>query len=324
MESIFKYYPELKKDIPYNKPFKTLNFRNTFKETQTLSFSNKSNIDDYEIFKKLLFKNIGKKFFPVMRISDGEMLLLTSFQNESRRSKNLKRIFVFFKNIIKYFIYKDDKVISSHIFGNFDHKTGTSETYMFSRKKFTNKELNNIKSKFLSQIDFISKFGILGIHYSYSNTPSIVEKYWLKFNQILKKYPILLNKNNCFPFYFIYMFLSEQETLGKAINKNNVLCISSAEGDKRENILNKIKSFKPKKTSWIKIPTSKTFFFNFNFDNNFDKKFDIIFLAAGTGKSNIIKQLQVFNCPIIDCGYIFEVWNDESLKYNRVGCVVDD
>ena len=46
--------------------------------------------------------------------------------------------------------------------------------------------------------------------------------------------------------------------------------------------------------------------------------------GAGTGKTNIVRQLSKYQCPIIDCGYYFEVWNDESLKFNRIGCVTDD
>ena len=83
MSSIFNFYPELKKFIPYNKKFLTDNFNKTFKNTQTLSYSNKSNLEDYEDFKKKIYNNIGTKYLPIMRISDGEMLFLTNFQNES-------------------------------------------------------------------------------------------------------------------------------------------------------------------------------------------------------------------------------------------------
>lgn len=324
MSSIFNFYPELKKFIPYNKKFLTDNFNKTFKDTQTLSYSNKSNLEDYEDFKKKIFNNIGSKYLPIMRISDGEMLFLTNFQNESRRSTLYKRLTIFVKNIIKSIIYGEDKLISSHIFGNFDHKTGTSETYFFSRKKLSKKEIKNLKISFLNYLKNIADCGILGIHYSYSNNPSIVEKYWLKFNKILNNYKIKLNENNCYPFYFIYMFLSEEVMLKKAVINNNILCVSSAEGSKRQNIINKLYNFKPQNVDWLSIPTSKTFFYKFDFKKIDLKKYDLIFLAAGTGKANIIEQLKIFNCPIIDCGYIFEVWNDDRLKYNRIGCVADN
>ena len=74
-----------------------------------------------------------------MRISDGEMLFLTNFQNESRRSSLYQRITIFLKNILDQ-LYMEDKLISSRIFGNFDHKTGTSETYFF-KKIFQRKKL---------------------------------------------------------------------------------------------------------------------------------------------------------------------------------------
>ena len=264
MSSIFKFYPELKKYIPYNKKFLTNNFNKTFSNTQTLSYSKKNNLEDYQDFKELIYNNIGKKYLPIMRISDGEMLFLTNFQNESRRSSLYKRITIFLKNILKSVIYGEDKLISSHIFGNFDHKTGTSETYFFSRKNLSKKEIINLKLSFINYLKKISDFGILGIHYSYSEKPSIVEKYWLKFNQILSKNKIKLNEHNCFPFYFIYMFLSEDDSLRKAIINNSILCVSSAEGQKKQNIINKLDVFNPKNIDWLSIPTSKTFFYKFD------------------------------------------------------------
>jgi len=325
MYSIFNYYPELKKYIPYNKKFSTIEFKKTFEDTYTLSYSQNNNVEDYEKFKNLIYDNIGKNYFPVMRISDGEMLLLTSFQNESRRSNLKKRLIVALKNIYKSTFYNEDKHLSSHIFGNFDHGTGKSETYRYSARQFTKKESENIKKKFINELKFVSNNGILAIHYSYSEKPSIVEKYWLKFNLILNTNFIFLNEKNCFPFYFVYMFLSESNSLNRIINKKKVLCISSADGSKRKNIMNKIYLYDPVKITWLPIPTSKTFFYNLNLsEHNISKNYDIVFLAAGTGKSNIIKQLSIYNCPIIDCGYIFEVWNNETLKFKRVGCVTDD
>jgi hypothetical protein len=118
------------------------------------------------------------------------------------------------------------------------------------------------------------------------------------------------------------MFLSEKDSLQKAIEGRKVLCVSSASGPKRQNIIDTIESFKPSKVNWLPIPTSKTFFYEFE-DGKLDS-YDIIFLAAGTGKTNIVRQLSRYNCPIIDCGYYFEVWNDENLKFNRIGCATDD
>ncbi len=322
MISIFDYYPELKQNIPYVKEFRTLRFNKTFQNTFTLSYSKASNLDDYENFKKLIYSNLGKKYFPILRMSDGEMLLLTGAPDESRRASYIKRLERFFKNLYKKIFTNQDLILSSHIYGSFDHGSGTSETYKYNSSKYSKEHIHKIKRKFLNEIHDISNSGILAIHYSYSNKYALVERYWPKFSNILKNHEISLNSNNCFPFYFVYMFLSEKESLQKAVQGKKVLCVSSASGAKRQNIINTIDSLGPSKVNWLPIPTSKTFFYEFE-DDKFDS-YDIIFLAAGTGKTNIVRQLSKYQCPIIDCGYYFEVWNDESLKFNRIGCVTDD
>lgn len=324
MKSIFQFYPELKNIIPYDKEFNTKNFKKTFFKTRTLSYSNKDNIDDFDEFKSKIFKNLGNKFLPILRMSDGELLLLSGIQNESRRANLLVRISVFFKNILKKYLNNDYLIISSHIYGDFDHSTGHSEIYKFEHNKLDQNRILEIREKFLNEIGTISQNGILAIHYSYSYNYSLVEKFWLNFNLILKKNSIILNENNCFPFYFVYMLLSEKDSFQKLIKKNKILCISSAIGDKKHQISNTIKSYEPEFIDWLNIPSSKTFFHKIDVDNYKHTKYDLILLAAGAGKSNIINQLSIFNCPVIDCGYYFEIWNNKKLKYKRVGCVTDD
>ena len=58
------------------------------------------------------------------------------------------------------------------------------------------------------------------------------------------------------------MFLSEDDSLRKAIINNSILCVSSAEGQKKQNSINKLDVFNPKNIDWLSIPTSKTFFIN--------------------------------------------------------------
>jgi hypothetical protein len=321
MNSIFKYYPKLKDYIPHDKEFLTARFKKTFHDTYTLSYSKESNLRDYEDFKNLIYSNTGKKFYPILRMSDGEMLLLTGLPPESRRASYIKRLIVMIKIFVKRILYKD-LILSSHIFGSFDHGTGTSETYKFKSGRHSKKQTSSIRTKFINEIDYIAKNGVLAIHYSYSSNHALVERYWPKFTKILFENSIKLNSNNCFPFYFVYMFLSEKDSFKKAVENKKVLCVSSASGEKRNAIVKSISSFGPSKVDWLSIPTSQTFFYEFE-DRKLDS-YDIIFLAAGTGKTNIVKQLSKYNCPVIDCGYYFEVWNNEKLKFNRIGCATDD
>jgi len=324
MISIFKFYPELKYFIPYEKDFKTQNFKKTFNYTRTLSFSDKNNKDDYKRFISLILKNIGVNYFPVLRISDGELLLLCGIQHESRRANFLKRLLENSKNIVRKLTKQNDYILYSHIFGSFDHTTGQSETYKFNKKKYASDKIENVKKKFIKEVKEISKAGILSIHLSYSSKYSLVEKFWLSFFKILNSNSISLNAQNCFPFYFVYMLLSDKKTFGNIIFNKKILCVSSASGSKQKNIIGSIANFKPKKIDWLAIPTSNTFFSEIETDKLPDDKYDIVLLAAGTGKTNIIMQLKKFNCPVIDCGFYFEVWNNNEFKYNRVGCVSDD
>ena len=324
MKSIYEFYPELKNLIPFDKKFDTSSYKKTFDDTRTLSYSEHDNIEDYERFKSIIYDNLGLKYLPILRISDGELLLLTGIQNESRRASIIKRSTVYMKNIIRRILKRDHFILYSHIFGSFDHSTGHSETYKFNKAKYAISQINDLRQKFLSELKEISSCGILSVHFSYSKKFSLVEKFWINFIKMMKSNSIELSQYNCFPFYFVYMFLSDKSAFGKAIKNNRILCISSASGSKKDNIVSSILNYKPSNVDWLKIPTAQTFFYELESNNYVKNNYDLILLAAGTGKTNIIRQLKEFNCPVIDCGFYFEVWNNNKVKYNRIGCVRDD
>ena len=48
--------------------------------------------------------------------------------------------------------------------------------------------------------------------------------------------------------------------------------------------------------------------------SKYENNIDIVYLGAGIGKFNILTQLSKLSVPVIDSGFVFEVWSDPASK----------
>ena len=186
---------------------------------------------------------------------------------------------------------------------------------------YTKSEIQTVMKQYARWMKSIAEKGILALHLTYSK-----KSFQDKFHYPLKKWfdnnNIILNEDNYYPFYFVYGIFRGEER--KRILKNrSVLIVHSAEGEKREKIIESLYKEGIKDVKWLTISPSRSLFDEINVDK-YIGEIDIVFLGAGVGKPNILMQLEKLSVPCIDAGFVFEVWAKEENKWLRPIMVNDD
>jgi hypothetical protein len=290
--------------IHLNIPFFLKHYREDIK---TLSVLPDKSEYQYSTFVKLITDSIGKKYLPVMRMSDGEYNFILG------EKPPIKRNVTYFKFLHQYLKYLKRKI--------FPTKNFTASTLPnISSGYFDHNEKRNAHLTYPSFVKEISNHGILALHLTFANKP-FQENYhpslkkWFDFNEIK------INANNYIPFYFVYALL-RGEDCKRIISGKNILVIHSAEGERKEKIKNSIVQLGANQVDWLRISPSKSFFDKIDIDK-YIGKIDLCLVGAGIGKPNILVQLKPLSVPCIDAGYVFEVWADENNKWKRAMMVPD-
>jgi hypothetical protein len=267
----------------------------------TLSSSDIDLDKQYANLANRIKESIGRKFLPVIRVSDGEFNLLLGDQPPGPWWPiyiRIKKIFGLIKR----------KFITSKSFSNATYSGDNAVNIS---------EIESIQISAISGLRLIMKEGVLATHLSLTNKPFQAD-YFLPFFALLKKNKIEINLTNIVPFYFIYpMVLSHY---GDFLFENkSILIIHSATGEKKERIVQAVKARSARKVVWLSISHNKTFYDNLKVENYLGKA-DVAFIGAGVAKLLLMEQLSKLNIPVIDIGFGFEVWNNPSLGIERPFC----
>lgn len=250
---------------------------------------------------------IGKEFYPVMRMSDGEynFLLGEKFPYFSGHS-----ILDFLKISVRY--------LNKKIFNK--NKFSAATAPGISSGDYTRGEISSLKEKIGLQINHIAKKGVLALHLTYPLKP-FQEHYHKPLNQWFKQNNIVLDENNYVPFYFVYaLFRGEEKP--RILDGRTVLIFHSAQGEKRKKIIKELKNEGVERVIWHEISRNRSLFEKIELKPiYFDA--DIALIGAGVGKFNILVQLETLKIPCIDIGFIFEVWADKKKKKDRVFMIPD-
>jgi hypothetical protein len=261
----------------------------------------------FEEFVEKVNKAIGKKYFPIMRISDGEFLFLLGKTAPDFRISMLQKIKIYASDL-KRLILKGGG-INAYTEGHYNSGS------------YTSREWREARLKSPEMIKNISKDGILALHLNYVEEP-FAERYYPVLDKWLIDNNININEDNYYPFYFVYALLvgSKRSLLFK---NRNVLVINSAVGEKKTQIIETIKNEGATKVFWCPISSDRSLYDRIEV-SLFVGKVDISIIGAGIGKGNIIQQCKVLQVPCIDAGFIFEIWFDKKNSFKRVYCATDD
>jgi hypothetical protein len=272
-----------------------------------LSFTKINSEDWFLEFVQLIESKLGKEYFPVMRMSDGEYTFLLGQQFPYKQGHT------FLQYVIKVLIVLRNKIFKKNNFQAATLPGVSSGNYNIT-------EINKQKEKIIEQIKFIAQYGVLALHLTFPLKP-FQEHFHYPLKKWLDKNNINLNRNNYYPFYFVYALL-RGEHKSKILKNKTILIFHSANGAKRNQIIASLKKEGVKKIIWHEISASRSMFDSITLKPEYFQA-DLVLVGAGVGKFNILAQLTPLNIPCIDAGFVFEVWANDENKWKRPFMVPD-
>ena len=255
-------------------------------------------------FYTKVYSAIEKRInFPVLRLADGEFQFLLGKNEVNFRKPIHKLIF----HIIKQYLEK------------FMKKEFVAKSRTYSSGVYSQSEMLNVKQKYLKCLRYISDEGVLAI-YTVIKPGFFSEQYIPDLLKYFEYSSINLQSSNFYPFYFVYIILTNPR-FARIYHKKHVHLITSFDSDRKARIENSLRSLGVAKITWTKISQSRSLFDNIDVET-IERDVDLIFIGAGVGKVNIFNQLKDFPATIIDAGYIFETWQYQNLVKERDYCEV--
>tara|TARA_Y100001970_G_C14253841_1_gene873681 strand:- start:3829 stop:4710 length:882 start_codon:yes stop_codon:yes gene_type:complete len=241
--------------------------------------------------------------FPILRLADGEFQFLLG-KNEFNLRKPMHKLFI---HLLMQFLE------------SFTKKEFVAKSRTYSSGVYSQSDMKSVKNKYLECLKYISQAGVLAI-YTVIKPGFFSEQYLPKLFKYFKKNNISVNTNNFYPFYFVYILLTNSK-FSKIYENRHIHLITSFDLDRKSKIEATLLSLGAKKVTWTEISRDKSLFDLLDL-NSIENGVDIIFVGAGVGKVNIFNQLKNFPATIIDAGYIFETWQDHSLINERDYCKI--
>jgi len=261
----------------------------------------------YHEFIDKIIDASGKKFLPIIRIGDGEFLLMLGKQPVNLRYSFLQKI----------------KLKIIRLKWNFLLNGGIAPKTVghYHSGQYTRQECLDASLEIPQIVKEVLKKGILAPMTMYSTEP-FAEHYFPAFDKWLQKNQIMFNDNNYYPQYFIYSALNSDRR-SEILEGRRILIINGAEGEKKEQIINGLKKEGVAEVHWCPISLKRSMFDVIDV-KPYIGKVDLAFVGAGVGKFKIFAQLEKLNIPCIDAGFVFEIWADSNNKFERPFCASDN
>jgi len=230
-------------------------------------------------FRKEVFSAIGKRYFPVYRIADGEMRFLFGYQINWKNKPFLSLL-----KYIKYELFKSP------------WKTSWGESYSSTEKK----QLQAILGKCIKTI---SSEGKLAIYWNNNGLNAFVE-YNRNMEHLFKKIGVQLNRENYIPFHFAQAIIANNAD--RLLIGRNVLVISGLDNPEKEALGKRLYKIGVANYDFYRCSPTSALKDDYTLIRPRIKP-DIVLVAAGIGAARVLADLKHLNCPVIDIGSYLKV-----------------
>ncbi|WP_256011180.1 hypothetical protein [Desertivirga xinjiangensis] len=243
----------------------------------------------------------GKKF-PVFRSSHGEFLFVLGKMEAPQGFKRKCRFFL-------------SRVYRTLMFQSVFYSSGVPghgyETYKQWR-------LPALRKNFAKYLKWIGDNGILCMYFSDRDAyPISYQKSYLAW---LNKNGIYLTQENYGHIYFIYALLNGPDRK-KIFSNRKLLVISSDQPARTKSLIDNLSKLNTKTVDFISISPGKSMEDKITLNRT---DYDLCIIGGGVGAANIINQLQVLNCPVLDAGFIIDFLAYPDKVSPRIYSVNDD
>lgn len=260
----------------------------------------------YHSFEARVLASVGKDYLPIVRLADGEFSFLFGEIRANPRWPLWKRLR---HNWLQYY----RRTLRGQNFQFRTRKTVSSANY-------TQEEWRQARVKYSEDLKWISERGLLAPQLAFLGRPSM-EQFQAQFRDWVMAVGIEPGLSNICQFYFVYALLLREEKPAILAGKR-VLVVHGAEGGRAEKIKSALLEQGASKVGWLGISNDRSLFDKLDVEPHVGK-YDLVVVGAGVGKPGVIRQLEPLSIPVIDVGYVFEIWIDPDCRYRRPFCASD-
>ena len=259
----------------------------------------------FEAFIARVADAAGKRYLPVMRMSDGEFAFCVGSQPPAPWTPLVPRL----RGLARHW---------RETLSRADFVAGAPSVY--SSGKYTREELETQRQRYAELTARVARYGILAPHFSFGRVP-FQEKFFPAMKEWLARHRIVLTRDNYVPFYFVYAALAG-DGRKRLIDGKRILVVTNADADKRSRIEHSLTAEGARSIRWCPISASRSLFDELDVAP-LSGTADIAFVAAGVGKPNVLTQLAPLEIPCVDVGYMLEVWANPAVAEARPYCTPD-
>lgn len=241
-------------------------------------------------FRELLISKMGKEYFPIYRMADGEFRFAMGRKYNWYKKPLYREVLAVTAEKLR--IKNPDK-----------WKTSWGEEYSPEKVKSLRKQL-------LTNIKYISTKGMLACYYN-TNGLHAFEEYNNHLLPFFEKNEITFNKDNYIPFHFVCGILVK-EGWQSFFKERHILIVTGSDRESEQKIEKTILTLGANKVSFLPISKTASMEEVLNLDDYKELKIDIIFVAAGIGSANILRQLESLQTVTLDIGGYMNCFKDNS------------
>lgn len=252
------------------------------------SFTERSTMDWYNTFREDLLATIGRRFYPIYRMADGEFRFLLG------HTFNFKA-----KNLLKEFIYislanmgLDVRIIDGRIAVRRSFTTSWGEAYAKKQRKL-------LRWQYIKMLQQLSLDGSLAL-FLMDSASGICSSQLKPICRFLDGERINLHLGNYVPFHFPTYLLCGP-SCNVFYHNRNLLFVSSLGHEERIKLKEYILALGAKSVQFISISENKSLLDTIDC-RDIHLPIDICLVAAGIGSANILLQLRSLETIAIDIG----------------------
>lgn len=250
----------------------------------------------FDNFVGNLLDSLGRRYFPVYRMADGEFLFclgwrppVTPVPEKFQALKTLK-------------LGVREKL---HELRGFGTMWGENYNLMQTLKG---------RRKLVGLIQEISRHGMLALYFM-RRGDFWGEQFIQPMLRWFRKNSIELTARNYLPFYMVYAALCGPEN-SQLFAGRKVLVATGADHPGKECIAQGLKDLQAGSVEFLEISPTQSMFTTIDI-NRIRETPEIVLTGAGVGSANIIAQMREIKAPVIDAGIFLETLIDPSHKDKR-------
>jgi hypothetical protein len=265
----------------------TINSGNGVKNTLHISQPSPSLITGsewYQIFRERALASIGKTWFPVYRMADGEFSFCVGWRPPYGNSV---------RSMTRRIAWK------LGLYNLTDHATCWNE-------KYTMNERAALMPQYIANLKKISKHGCLAMFLGKCENTNF-DQYKKEICSWLGNNQIELTINNYLPFFSVLHFLTSQGWQELYCGKR-ILIVTSIESKGQQTIHHRLKEWGVKSVQFLTIYPHKSLTENINIADI--GEVDIALVGAGIGSANILCQLEPLQTLCLDVGAYINALED--------------